>query len=157
MLLAAVRRKMESRCFPSTIVIKLCARSDMLAKYFQKNWCPLVLHGTQDNDRRTRGASRTRIIYLNMSAVAGILAKAALKYRGQTLTPMLRWRRVTECGASGLFQQARLRAGANSTATAGPAWLHVWPPAPCVVCSTPHPEDMYSIQDTWWEGAHLIA
>lgn len=35
--------------------------------------------------------------------------------------------------ASGPLQRAWLRAGVNSKATAGPAWLHVWPSAPCVV------------------------
>lgn len=37
-----------------------------------------------------------------------------------------------EC-ASGPFQRAWLGARENSKATAGPTWLHVWPPAPRVV------------------------
>lgn len=42
-------------------------------------------------------------------------------------------RRVSECAHLALSSGPGSELGMNSEATAGPAWLHVWPPAPCVV------------------------
>lgn len=89
--------------------------------------------GIQGNCLHTFCAVQQRIIITSYLLYCNDLGKIIPKHWGQTATPMLLYTEEEWVCASGPFQRAWLRAGANSKATAGPAWLHVWPSAPCVV------------------------